>query len=138
MAEYAARDRAEKAGLKALSFSSAGVAAEEGRGSPSDTLRALSLRGLDASGHRGRQLTAEMVDASDLILCAEERHQMWIASRFPRSVGRVRTLKGFAGLPGHPDVADPYDMGPDGHVVCLDEIDRALDNIFKILKEEKR
>ncbi len=138
MAECSARDRAEKDGQVPFEFSSAGVAAEVGCGSPPETLEALARRGLDGRKHRARQVTGRILEDADLILCMEKAHKDWIVRRFPDTALRVKMFKAFAGLPGDPEVPDPYGLGPDGNALCLAELDRGLDKIFKLLKTEEK
>ena len=46
----------------------------------------LSMKGADPSGHVQRQVTREMVEASDLVIAMSRNHQAFIRERFGREV----------------------------------------------------
>lgn len=61
-------------------------------------------RGLDLSGHRARQLSADIVFASDLILTMSSEQQKQVELNYPSTCGRVHRL----GKWGCYDVPDPF------------------------------
>jgi protein-tyrosine phosphatase len=83
---------------------SAGVAALVGEPAEPLAVTLMKERRIDLSGHRARQLTAEMASASDLILVMEEAHQRAVERIFPAGRGRIHRLGRFGGF----DVPDPY------------------------------
>jgi protein-tyrosine phosphatase len=88
----------------ALHAESAGIEAMVGW--PADPL-AVSLlreRGVDISGHRARQLDADMATSFDLILVMDDEQQRAVEQICPPARGRVHRLGRFGGF----DVPDPY------------------------------
>jgi protein-tyrosine phosphatase len=90
--------------VPAAAVESAGVAALVGE--PADPLAVALMkeRGLDLSRHRGRQLTAELAGAFELILVMDEDQQRAVERIYPVGRGRVHRLGRFGGF----DVPDPY------------------------------
>jgi protein-tyrosine phosphatase len=86
-----------------VSVRSAGVAALIGHPVHPWVWELMRQRGIDLSGHRARQLTAEMVRASDLVIVMEERLGAAVVQIEPTSHGRVQRIGRFGGF----DVPDP-------------------------------
>ncbi len=95
---------ASRLSAREVAVGSAGVAALEG--SPADPLaqEIMRERGLDISGHRARQLTSELVFASDLLLAMDGRLKRAVEETFPGSVGRVHLLGRWGGF----EIPDPH------------------------------
>ena len=49
----------------------------------------MAERGLDISGHRARQLTPDLINASDLILVMETGHKRAIGAQEPAARGKI-------------------------------------------------
>ncbi len=67
----------------------------EGIASIPDAVDAMKRRGLDVTAHRSRQVTAQRVDAADLILTSEKDHVIKIAAASPAAYRRTFTLPEF-------------------------------------------
>lgn len=91
-----------------VSVDSAGTYAVVGGGASAGSVQAMTDRGLDITEHRGKQLTAELVQQADLILVMEEAHRRTIFVTWPRALPKTFLLGEMAGE--HADVADPYGM----------------------------
>jgi protein-tyrosine phosphatase len=63
-----------------------------------DTLAALGLDRGTAGSFRARELTAEMVEGSDLVLVAAREHRAAVVTLVPRAAGRTFTLREFGRL----------------------------------------
>jgi len=87
----------ESAGTKAL----AGLEMDDG------TRERLDAAGIDASGFRARQLTADMVSRADLVLAAAREHRTAVAQLHPAALRRVFTVRDFADLVDGLTVVDP-------------------------------
>jgi protein-tyrosine phosphatase len=86
---------------------SAGLEALEGCPAAEEAQRLMAERGLDISGHRGRQLTPAMAMAADLILVMEARQQEDCQQLIPSVRGRVFLLGHWQPAPAR-DIADPF------------------------------
>ena len=87
----------ESAGTKAL----AGLEMDDG------TRERLDAAGIDASGFRARQLTADRVSRADLVLAAAREHRTAVAQLHPAALRRVFTVSDFADLVDGLTVVDP-------------------------------
>ncbi|HYW03334.1 MAG TPA: low molecular weight protein-tyrosine-phosphatase [Gammaproteobacteria bacterium] len=111
--------RARRPGLTAAS---AGVAALVGEPPPEPAVELMADRGLDISGHRGRQLDAGLVRGFDLLLVMEQGQADWITRSFPFSRGRVQRL----GRWRDRDVADPFRRPREAYEAALADIEACL------------
>jgi len=128
MAEALLARRLRERGIEAA-LQSAGLAALVG--SPADPLakELMMARGLDMGAHRARQLTRELIRASDLVLTMEARQQREVEELDPSARGRVHRL----GRIGRFDVPDPYRQGKADFEQALALIERGLgelENVF--------
>jgi protein-tyrosine phosphatase len=62
---------------------------------PSETAKALAPYGAEVAGHRSTALSAEAVEAADLILTMERRHAREVVLLVPAAWPRTFTLKDF-------------------------------------------
>jgi protein-tyrosine phosphatase len=101
MAEALLRERLNSADT---TIASAGTAALVGY--PADPLAVEVARhfGFDLAQHRGRQASAPMLLASDLVLVMTQAHAAWVHERVPPLRGRVQLLGRWREL----EVPDPY------------------------------
>jgi Protein-tyrosine-phosphatase len=106
MAEGYLRHLAEAVRRADIGVLSAGVMALPGQGASAYAVTAAAELGADISSHRSRQLTKELIEASDWVLTLAASHREMIVSSFPEYEEKVKTLSEFAGLEG--DIADPF------------------------------
>lgn len=109
MAASLARRMARERGWEHLAVGSAGVAAASDAPASPGALRVAAEAGLDLSSHRSRPLSAELVDAADLILVMSPGHLHRVLEL--GGEGRVALLSSFAeggdGSEGAP-IPDPF------------------------------
>lgn len=91
MAEVLMRRRHEAVGA-AASVASAG-SRRGGEPPSSGSVRAMARRGLDLSGHRSRELTANDLAGADLVLCMARRHCREVVVLHPPAWPRTFTLR---------------------------------------------
>ncbi len=93
-----------KVALPNKAISSAGLGAMVAAPADDIAQALMTELGHDISEHRGRQLTAELVSAADLILVMTQKQEALLTQQYPQARGRVYRL-------GHwdkQDIADPY------------------------------
>ena len=93
---------------------SAGLFATNG-GAEQNAVFAAAELGADIKNHRSTQLTAEMLENSDIVLTMTAGHKMSLPQN-----GRIWTLAEFVGSQG--DVNDPYGGDLDTYRACAAEI----------------
>ncbi len=79
----------DTANVSSVGIMEGGVRATE------NAVAVIAARGLDISEHRSRQLTREIVDDSDLVLCMERMHVREVAVTSPAALPKTFTLKEF-------------------------------------------
>ncbi len=90
MAEVLLADALSRRGFDAT-VTSAGLL-DDGRPASPHSVTLMAERGLDLSGHASRQMTAEMLEAADLIVGMERRHVREAAVAAPDVWPRAFTL----------------------------------------------
>ncbi len=89
------------------------------------TVAALAEHGLDATTHRARVVPPDLLGRSDLILCAEARHQRRVQRLGVARPGQVRLIREFdpgAVAAGCLDLADPYHGTLEDYRRCYDDV----------------
>jgi low molecular weight protein-tyrosine phosphatase len=104
-------------------------------GEPPDerALSAASLRGLDISAQRARQLRPEDCETFDYILTMDEENYRTVCS-LCRGSTVVRPFLDFADSPER-EVPDPYYGGPDGFERVLDLVEKASEGLLEDIRE---
>src|SRR4051812_11210805 len=99
MAELLARAAlADLPGGDGVSVGSAGMWGHDGSGMEPEALAALAALGIDGRLFRARELTAEMVGASDLVLGMAQEHAAAAVAAQPSAAARIFSLTEFARL----------------------------------------
>lgn len=114
---------------------SAGTYAVVGAGASGGSVLAMAERGLDLSGHRGRQLDARLVQEADLILVMEEAHRRSIFYTWPQALRKTFLLSEMVGE--HAEIDDPYG-GPQEEyeaaaAIIADYVKRGLPGVLRRL-----
>jgi protein-tyrosine-phosphatase len=108
---------------------SAGTWAADGEPASRKSCQMMEKYGLDISGHRSRTVTAEMLEASDLILTMEPNHKEALRTEFPTSAGRIFLLSEMAGA--YAAIEDPYGGPMEAYVEAASAIDQFLETGMK-------
>lgn len=98
LAEQLLRARLTQSGLRNFEFLSAGLRAAVGVPMEPWPARLSKEYGGDPSGARGRQIGAEIVAASDLLLTMTLAQRNELLTRYPTAAQRTFTLAEFAGI----------------------------------------
>jgi protein-tyrosine phosphatase len=143
MAEGIFRDMLKNKNINNINVSSAGISAFEGDRANDKAAEALMENNIDISGHKARQLTADMIKNSGLVLTMTKSHKMMILNAFPDEKNKTFTLKEYAmAVSGENtdgknlDIADPFGMDYNVYKKCMLEIKseliKIINNIDKI------
>ncbi|UVM25668.1 low molecular weight protein-tyrosine-phosphatase [Pseudomonas sp. B21-021] len=92
----------------AISVTSAGLSARVGEGMESTARQVLEDRGHSADGFKARQLTADIVNESDLILVMEKQHVNQVLKIASHARGKVFLLGKWQ---SEREIQDPYRQG---------------------------
>jgi protein-tyrosine phosphatase len=105
-------------------------------GSPPDerAQRSASLRGLDLSAQRARQISRDDCDTFDYILTMDEENYRMVSS-LCRGSAVVRPFLDFATNSPEREVPDPYYGGPDGFERVLDLVEEASEGLLEDIRE---
>ena len=111
MAEFLMKELVEKKGLSERFYiESAATSTEEiGNGVYPPVRRILNARGIDCSGKRARQMTAQDYQKFDYIICMDQNNLRNMKHIVSDTLGKVSLLLDFTDSPH--DVADPWYTG---------------------------
>ena len=129
-------DVARREGLQDEVFvDSAGTGSWHVGSSPDErALRAASLRGLDISAQRARQVRPEDCENFDYILTMDEENYHMVSS-LCRGSAVVRPFLDFAADSPEREVPDPYHGGPDGFERVMDLVEEASEGLLEDIRE---
>jgi protein-tyrosine-phosphatase len=107
------------------------------RAPPRDAVAAAARRGVDLSSHRSRLITADVVNAADLVVVMEPEQQRAVCERFGRRSRDVIVLGDLDPAPIQArTIRDPIEQGPDVFEAsytriedCVRELARALGSV---------
>lgn len=100
---------------------SAGLFANDGEAASANSIDAMKDYGIDLSGHRAKNVNAELLEQVDLALTMTASHKMALKQYLG---DKVYTLCEFAGENG--DIPDPYGGDLEEYKICADKIYNAL------------
>ena len=120
----------EKMKHRDIHISSAGLRALVGRPMDDNAMQILKERGIDAAGHRARQLDPAMLREADLVLAMERDHLTAVSRVAPQSSGKLFLLDKWHGAD---DVPDPFRHSREvfEHVHAM--IERGVDSWIRYL-----
>jgi len=134
-----ANRRLAAAGLEGIEALSAGLKASQAKASPPDAIAAGTPFGIALSDHRPIDVTAALVDQSDVIVVMEPAQRDAVHERFPQAVGRVVLLSLYeADASRHAayerfHIVDPFNKGPVAFERCYARLDRAITGLVEAL-----
>jgi protein-tyrosine-phosphatase len=123
------------AGIPMVSVSSAGVDALEGSTPDRYTIEVCDKRGIAVGLHSARQLTREMLEEMDFILCMEKMHRERIAGAFPQFARNIFLLKEY--MAGDPpvdaEIGDPIGRSKKHFEKCFNSIEAEIMRIAPLI-----
>jgi protein-tyrosine phosphatase len=134
MAEYIARDYAERCGVE-LEARSASTLGLEGRPAEPKMVTVGREIGLDLTPHVCQPITDELVDWADAIYVMELKHHAHLTDFHPGSNGKVHLL---GRLDGVDEIADPIGAWFTWRFRrCRDQIERCVKKVIDPLPSER-
>lgn len=135
-AEGVFRRRLEAAGLQdAVQVDSAGTHDYHiGKAPDPRAVAAAARRGIDISGLRARQVTAEDLEGFDYVLAMDEENLAYL-QHLADGRARPRLLMDYAPQCGVREVPDPYFGGRRGFERVLDMLEQACDGLVADIRE---
>mgnify|MGYP001560948643 FL=1 len=109
-------------------------------GAPPDARaqHAARRRGIDLSGLRGRQATADDIESFDYVLAMDrENYENLLGICPPGHEPKVRLFMEFAPLRPEEEVPDPYFGGPSGFDRVLDMIEEAAAGLLEDIRRHR-
>ncbi len=113
--------------------SSAGTWALDAEPASSHAQVVMQRRGLDLSTHRGRTITAELLEEADLILTMTRNHQDSIGAEFPGTRSKLHLMSELVGQ--QYDISDPYGGTVDEYEACAAELARLIERGYPLFAE---
>ena len=104
---------------------SAGIQAPVGMKAPIYSKMVCLQNGINLDEHRAKQLTRDMIKASDLILVMEKAHRLFIQSILPDASEKILLLNQLYSS-GELEIADPIGHEMEAYQQCFNEIHRHL------------
>ncbi|WP_115778340.1 low molecular weight protein-tyrosine-phosphatase [Paraburkholderia caffeinilytica] len=125
MAEALIKER-----LPDVEINSAGIDALVGRSADKLAIELMGERRISIGGHRAQQLVAPFCTTADMILAMDDSQVAYIGKRYPTCRGKVFKLGKFSDF----DIKDPYGGTRTDFEVCLDSIDRGVNEWVERIK----
>ncbi len=129
MAEIILKTKFKLAGIKDIKVSSAGLSAQEGSKMSANSFQALKLMGYKGYGFKSKQITEQMINKSDIVLCMTKSHKNALAN-----FDNVYTISEVTGLE---DVIDPYGGNINVYVKTSHQIEDACNIILEQILKQK-
>ncbi|MBO7149654.1 MAG: low molecular weight protein arginine phosphatase [Clostridia bacterium] len=132
MAEIILKSKLKLAGILDVKVKSAGLSTLDGQKMSQNSFTALKLMGYKPYGFKSRQLTKQMIDKSDLVLCMTQSHKLAL-----NGYKNVYTIDEVTGIG---DILDPYGGNINVYIKTSHQLEDAcniiLENILKVKGEE--
>ncbi len=131
MAEIILKTKLKLAGVLDVKVKSAGLSTLDGQKMSQNSFTALKLMGYKPYGFKSRQLTKQMLEKSDLVLCMTQTHKNAL-----NGFSNVYTIDEVTGIG---DVLDPYGGNINVYIKTSHQLEDAcnivLENILKVKGE---
>ncbi|HQZ71718.1 MAG TPA: low molecular weight protein arginine phosphatase [Anaerolineae bacterium] len=111
--------------LDRVRVSSAGTWARAGVPATPSAVQVMAERDIDIGAHRSREVSAEILDPSDLILVMTRGHAESLIAEFPGAASRILCFSALVGSAF--DIADPVGLPLSEYRATADELARLID-----------
>lgn len=129
MAEIILKNKIKLAGIKGVRVSSAGINTSDNLKMSKNSFEALKKLGYKPYGFKSRQLTQDMIDKSDLVICMTPTHKLMLSGC--NNVYTVREVTGIS------DVSDPYGGDLQTYVAVSHQLEDACNIIISEISKVK-
>lgn len=118
-------------------ISSCGTYANTGESSTINAIEAMKKYNVDLNNHRATNIADTDIEDYDLIICLTLTHKASVIEYSSKLKGKVYTLKEYS-YPNdsYKNIDDPWGLNLNVYNDCAEEIVKAVDILFKKLKEE--
>lgn len=131
MAESILRNMA----IPGIEVRSAGIFAQTGSAASKNAKKVLDEKKI-LHNHSSSMLDDSLVEWADYILTMTTGHKDNILVRYPEARSKTFTLKEFAKLDGHPDIADPFGGSVDIYREAFQEIKETIEKAAEFLQQD--
>jgi protein-tyrosine phosphatase len=137
MAHGILRSMIQAENISNVKIVSSGTGTLEGYPPTSNAVQASKNNGIDISDLYSQTITAEMVQAADLILALAYDHYLFIAQRYPDTDGRVFMLKAFPDKNPSRElsVEDPLGLDLEDYLDTHRELEAELKRAWPTIKQ---
>lgn len=119
------REKLKARGYGGWRISSGGTWAQDGRRAAEFSQQLMNEQGVDISGHRSRNITGEMLQDVDLVLCMESGHAEALRAEFPALARKIFLLTEMRGRKYN--INDPYGGPLTTYQQMVKEVDEVLE-----------
>lgn len=123
MAEYIFKRMIKNASLSSVKCSSAGLSVTESELN-SEARKALRNHGIIVRRFKPRQLTNEILNENNLVVCMSASHKRYLSGKNVFSLDEL-THNG--------DIPDPYGLGEKEYALAYDKIEASLKRLLDLL-----
>jgi protein-tyrosine-phosphatase/predicted Zn-ribbon and HTH transcriptional regulator len=116
---------------------SAGTHGLEGNRAEPHAVQAMRSFDIDISGHRARQVSAQMVHQADWVLVMAQAHQRWLEDHMKMNAAGIHRLTAFGERPQARDIPDPYGGSLQTYLACADLIRQGVEEFTRYLMAGK-
>ena len=106
--------------LRGMDADSAGLSAAPGAPASPGAVRAMAAYGVDLSGHRAKQVNADLIRRADRIYVMSPAHAAHLLSHFPQAAGKTHVLS--------PVIPDPFGQDDVTYALCAALLISAIEN----------
>jgi protein-tyrosine phosphatase len=137
MAEAILRKRLDELGKREIEVRSAGIRALNGLSPSDETIEVMKEEGVDVSSFKTKNITADMIKKSDLILTMEEAHEDEVLALAPEAKSKTYLLKGYkspnAFNYNSSSIDDPIGKPVEEYRIIRDEIKKEIERFARDL-----
>lgn len=114
---------------------SAGIHAMDGMPVSVHSAQLLAEAGI-AHKETSDELSVDDMQWADLVLTMTAGHRDILHGRFPEMKEKIFTIREYAGMPGNPDVQDPYGGSLDTYRMTFKELEKLIQAVIQRVTEE--